>query len=252
MRYRAIIFDLFGTLVNSFTRREYDQVNAQMAAAVNAPYAEFWRLMGETYSDFCLGRYSSYEDLISEVCSCVGVQANMAQITRAAAFHYEFIASAILPEPEVLETLDRLKKSNYRIGLISDCGPSVPLLFPQSPLARFIDVPVFSCEEQIKKPSSAIYQRTCQRMELEPHECIYVGDGSSQELTGAAAVGMRPVLKRTDLSDVYDSHRPEVESWQGLAVNEIMELCDMCIHSGFSCGVLTGEDALIRQSRKKL
>jgi putative hydrolase of the HAD superfamily len=62
---------------------------------------------------------------------------------------------------------------------------------------------------------------------MEPQECIYVGDGSSQELTGAAAIGMRPVLKRIDLRDVYDSHRPEVEGWRGLAINEIKELCDM-------------------------
>ena len=224
MRYRAVIFDLFGTLVSSFTRREYDQVNARMASAVQVPYAEFWRLMGETYRDFCLGRYSSYEDLISEVCSRVGVQANMAQITRAAGLHYEFIASAIVPDPEVLDTLDRLKKSDYRLGLISDCGPSVPLLFPKSPLASYIDIPVFSCEEQIKKPSSSIYHRICQRLDVEPDECIYVGDGSSQELTGAAAVGMRPVLKRTDLSDVYDRHRPDVENWRGLAVKEICEI----------------------------
>ena len=229
MRYRAVIFDLFGTLVNSFTRREYDQVNAQMAAAVSVPYPEFWQFMGETYSDFCLGRYSSYEDLISDACSRAGVQVDMAQITQAAAFHYEFISDAIVPEPEVLESLHSLKKRGYRLGLISDCGPSVPLLFPNSPLARFIDVPVFSCEERIKKPSSSIYQRTCQRLAIAPQECIYVGDGSSQELTGAAEAGMRPVLKRTDLRDVYDKHRPEVESWQGLVINEIMELCDMCI-----------------------
>ena len=227
MRYQAVIFDLFGTLVNSFTRREYDQVNAQMAAAVRVPYPEFWRLMGDTYQDSCLGRYSSYEDLVSDVCSRAGVQVNLTQITQAAAFHYEYIANAIVPEPEVLEALNRLKQRGMRLGLISDCGPSVPLLFPQSPLTRFIDAPVFSCEERIKKPSSAIYQRICQRLKTEAQKCIYVGDGSSQELTGAAAVGMRPVLKRTDLHDVYDSHRPEVEGWSGLAVNEIKELCSM-------------------------
>ena len=227
MPYRAVIFDLFGTLVNSFTRREYDKVNAQMAAAVSVPYAEFWRLMGETLHESCLGRYSSFERLISDICNRTGVHADSAKIAQAAAYHHEFLANAIEPETEVLETLDRLKKRGHRLGLISDCGPPVPLLFPRSPLARFIDTPVFSCEEQIKKPSSAIYRRTCQRMQLEPHECIYVGDGSSQELTGAAAVGMRPVLKRTDLSDVYDSHRPEVENWQGPAVNEIKELFDM-------------------------
>ena len=146
------------------------------------------------------------------------------QITQAATFHYEFIANAIVPGPEVQEALDNLKQTGFRLGLISDCGPSVPLLFPKSPLARYIDVPVFSCEERIKKPSSDIYQRICQRLQIEPPQGIYVGDGSSQELTGAAAVGMRPVLKRTDLRDVYDSHRPEVEGWRGLAVDEIKEI----------------------------
>jgi hypothetical protein len=38
---------------------------------------------------------------------------------------------------------------------------------------------------------------------------------------------MRPILKRTDLHDVYDRHRPEVESWRGQAVDEIKELCDI-------------------------
>lgn len=48
-----------------------------------------------------------------------------------------------------------------------------------------------------------------------------------QELTGAAEAGMRPVLKRIDLSDVYDRHRPDVENWRGLAVNEIKEICEI-------------------------
>ncbi len=228
MRYRAAIFDLFGTLVRSFTRQEYDQVNAQMATAVRVPYADFWRLMGETYQDSCLGRYSSFEEIVSDVCCRAGVEANMTHITQAAWFHYKFTANALAPEPAVLEALDRLKKRGLQLGLISDCGPSVPLLFPQSPLARFIDIPVFSCEERIKKPSSSIYKRICERLEIKAQECIYVGDGSSQELTGAAAVGMRPILKRTDLRDVYDRHRPEVESWRGQAIDEIKELCDMC------------------------
>ncbi len=227
MPCRAFIFDLFGTLVNGFTRQDYDQVNAQMAAAVRVPYTEFWRLMGETYRDSCLGRYNTYEDLVADVCARAGVQAHLTRIAQATAFHFEFIAKAIVPEPEVLETLDIRKKSGLRLGLISDCAPAVPMLFPKSPLSRLIDVPVFSCEERIKKPSSPIYHRTCQRLQIVPQECIYVGDGSSQELTGAAAVGMRPVLKRIDLSDVYDSHRPEVEGWRGLAINEIKELCDM-------------------------
>ena len=232
MRYRAIVFDLFGTLVRSFTRQEYDQVNARMAAAVGVPYAEFWRLMGETYRDSCLGRYGCYEDLVADVCGRAGVEANTAHIEQAARFHYAFMAAALAPEPDVLDALDRLKQRGLSLGLISDCGPSVPALFAQSPCARLIDVPVFSCEERIKKPASAIYGRACQRLKISAQECIYVGDGSSQELTGAAAAGMRPVLKRTDLHDVYDRHRPEVESWRGPAVDAIGELCDISFWDG--------------------
>ena len=36
MPYRAVIFDLFGTLVNSFTRRQYDKVNAQTLSFAKA------------------------------------------------------------------------------------------------------------------------------------------------------------------------------------------------------------------------
>ncbi len=227
LKYKAVVFDLFGTLVGSLTRREHDRVNAKMAAAVGVPYADFWQLMGDTYHDRCLGRYDTYEDLLSEICRRTAVPLNMKGIAQAAELNREFMANALVPAPEVMEALDELKRRGYRIGLISNCGPAVSQLFPLSPLARCIDVPVFSCDERVAKPADTIYQRTCQRLETEPEFCIYVGDGSSQELTGAAAMGMLPVLKRTDLSDVYDSHRPEVETWRGLAVNEIPELCDL-------------------------
>ena len=154
---------------------------------------------------------------------------NKTRIAQAAKVNHEFTADALVPDPEVLGALDELKRRGYRLGLISNCGPAVPLLFPRSPLARYIDIPVFSCAERVAKPSSDIYQRACQRLKIVAQNCIYVGDGSNQELTGAAATGMRPILKRTDLRDVYDRHRPEVETWRGLAVDKISELCDLCI-----------------------
>ena len=229
VRYRAVLFDLFGTLVGSLTRREHDQVNAKMAAEVGVPYADFWQLMGETYQDRCLGRYDTYEDLLWYICRRTGVTANTNGIAQAAELNRQFMANALVPRPEVMETLDELKRRGFRTGLISNCGPAVSQLFPRSPLARGIDIPVFSCDERVAKPADTIYQRTCQRLKTEPEFCIYVGDGSNQELTGAAALGMLPVLKRTDLSDVYDSHRPEVETWTGLAVDEIPELLDLDI-----------------------
>ena len=126
-----------------------------------------------------------------------------------------------------MEALGLLKRNGLYIGLITNCNSNVPLLFPESPLAQYIDVPVFSCEERIKKPAHRIYEIACERLKIEPQECLYVGDGSGEELTAAAAVGMLPILKHADLTDVYDPHRPEVENWQGIIIDEIVELCDI-------------------------
>ena len=227
MKYEAVIFDLFGTLVRSFTRQEYDQVDAKMAKAISVPYPEFWRLMGETFHDRSLGRYGSMEENIQDICCRLGVEADTTQITQAAKYHYEFMSHAIVPEQEVLEALSMLKTRGLQLGLISNCGPDVPLIWEQSPLAQLIDIAVFSCEERVGKPSIGIYQVSSHRLQTEPQKCIYVADGSSEELTSAAATGMLPILKRTDLNDVYDKQRPEVTSWRGLAVDEIRELPDM-------------------------
>ncbi len=57
---------------------------------------------------------------------------------------------------------------------------------------------VFSCAEGARKPDSRLYEACASRLSVDPAECIYVGDGDDDELEGAAAVGMRPVLLRTD------------------------------------------------------
>ena len=83
------------------------------------------------------------------------------------------------------------------------------------------------CRARLKKPSHRIYEIACERLKVQPQECLYVGDGSSEELTAAASVGMLSILKRADLTDVYDPHRTEVENWQGIAIDKIAELCDI-------------------------
>ena len=74
------------------------------------------------------------------------------------------------------------------------------------------------------KPDPPIYAETCRRLSVEPADCLYVGDGSDRELTGALEVGMTPVLLRVSLGDTYDSSRPDVEQWRGLAVSSLSDV----------------------------
>ena len=224
MSYKAVIFDLYGTLVENFSRRAYDKVQEEMAKILGVSYPKFWQTMGETIKDRSLGNLSAEENIV-EVCRRLGVQADRTQIEQTVFLKDEFTRKSIIPEPEVLEALDLLKRNGLYTGLITNCNSAVPRFYPESPLSQYIDVPVFSCEERTKKPSHRIYEIACERLNVQPQECIYVGDGSGEELTGASAVGMLPILKRADLTDVYDPHRPEVDNWHGHVIDEIMELC---------------------------
>ena len=227
MPYKAVIFDLYGTLVDNFSSQAYDQVQEQMAKALNIPYPKFRQVMLETINDKSSGGYHAVEDNISEICRRLSIKADTIRIEQAAVPHYEFSKSTLVVESKVLEALDTLKSDGLLLGLITNCRPPIPSAFRQSPLAQYIDGAVFSCEEQVRKPTHRIYEIACEQLRVQPQECLYVGDGSGEELTGAAAVGMFPILKRVDLTDVYDPHRPEVENWQGIIIDEITELCDI-------------------------
>ncbi len=227
MRYKALIFDLFGTLVPSYSRRAYDQVLEETAAVLHAPYPEFREAMKRLFYERAVGKGRSVEENLVEACRRLGRKANRPQIAQAAALRYRFTQKALIPDAETLNALAELKSRGLLLGMITNCASDTVKCFPQSPLATYIDAAAFSCEERIQKPARAIYETACRRLNVKPLECVYIGDGSSEELTGAAAVGMFPILIRVDLTDVYDPHRSEVENWRGVEINEIAELCKM-------------------------
>ncbi len=226
MQYKAIIFDLYGTLVPIFSRKVYDPVLVKMAKILNVSYQKFWKIKAETINDRSLGKLSA-EEHIKEIGRRLNVSVNKTQMEKISAINNEFTRNSLIPKTEVLQGLNRLKCKGYLLGLITNCNNTVPMLYPNSPLAQYIDTPIFSCEEHIKKPSPRIYEIACERLNVKPEECIYVGDGSSEELTGASTVGMQPILIRTNLSDAYDPHRSDVENWNGTTINEISELCNI-------------------------
>ena len=45
----------------------------------------------------------------------------------------------------------------------------------------------------MKKPDSCIYEEAARRLGVTPSECLFVGDGGSDELPGAKAAGMTAI-----------------------------------------------------------
>ena len=219
------MFDLFGTLVRNYSNVAYEQVIARMAEALAADASLLSTRLGQAYRDREIGLVDSIEASFAAACRDLGLAGATPEcIERAARHHYEYAATVVAPEPGVVEALVELRARGFRIGLVSNCGPDIPRLWPDLPLTPLIDASLFSCLERLRKPDPRIYALCAERLGVAPAECLYVGDGSDGELSGAAAAGMHPVLKRTDLSDVYDAEREDVRSWRGPEVGSILEV----------------------------
>ena len=225
MKYRAVIFDLFGTLVKNFTVQQHEGTLGQMAEILSAPRDEFIQLWYGTFNMRCLGELKTPEENVDYVCRELGIETDKDMVKKAALIRYSLTKDTLIPLPGVIDMLSSLKKQGRKIGLVSDCSSEVPNIWPDTPFESIFDITVFSCTEGVKKPDPQIYRLAAEKLDVNPEDCLYIGDGSSNELTGAAAVGMYPVLIIDPEEDRSGTHRVDFEgdNWNGLVISSLNE-----------------------------
>ena len=225
MKYKAVIFDLFGTLVPTLSRREYRIVLERMASSLSVPLDDFNRIWFETARERNIGIIDSIEANIEHVCKELGARAGDAEIRRAMRMRINFVTKIMRPRPDAVEVLSRLKLAGFKIGLISNCSPDTPVIWQDTPFVPFFDVTVFSSSVGMKKPDPRIYNLAMEQLGVKPEDCLYVGDGASQELAGAARVGMNPVLIKV-FDEGFDGSLPNDarEEWDGPTISSLTEV----------------------------
>lgn len=191
MKYKAVIFDLFETLITEWGHKKYTK--SEMCADLGIEKDTFDFFWDENEEQRYLGDIS-FEDSILYVCKRCGKTVDssvMSDIvdkrvkTKSACFEYV--------NPEVYMLLERLKAIGLRTAIISNCSPEEVTPLKESAIYRYFDEVVLSCDIHMKKPDSCIYEEAARRLGVTPGECLYVGDGGSDELPGARDAGMTAV-----------------------------------------------------------
>lgn len=222
MRHRAVIFDLFGTLIDNFSASEYAGILEQMARLVGAPVRDFAGQWRKTVGERMAGRFPTVEAGIADVCAALGLRAEESQVAAAAGVRVEFTRRGLTPRDGALRLLTELRASGRKVGLVTNCTMEVPILWGETPFAALVDEAVFSCVARAAKPDPRIYETACERLAVAPGECLYVGDGANRELRAAAEIGMEPVLLRVPYDDPREWDRVEAAEWEGATVSTLM------------------------------
>ena len=219
----AVVFDLFGTLVYEFPRADWDGWLETSAAILETDVDAFKAAWQATGIERQTGRLGDVEENLRTVAARAGAWPTDAQLTEVLDARAEMYRKWFVPRPGAEEVLGGLRGEGYPLGLISMCAPDAPAMWRASTLADAVDIEVFSCDVGLRKPDPEIYLLATERLGVAPQACLYVGDGSYRELSGAAAVGMRPVLIR-DPQEEAEMLRPEVEEWEGTTIDDLRRI----------------------------
>jgi putative hydrolase of the HAD superfamily len=224
MKFKAVIFDLFGTLVDTSSRSAYSEVLSAMAEVLQAPREKFVQLWFDTFPMRTRGELANPEHNIQHICDELKINCTESQIQEAIQLRLKFVGSSLVARKDAIAVLKEIKRRGMKIGLISDCSWEVPVLWEKFSLSEYIDFPVFSCSIGMKKPDPRIYKQATDMLGVHPQDCIYVGDGSSNELSGAKKAGMFPVMIRVPYEKDPDAYRTEEEEWHGPVVSSLSEV----------------------------
>jgi HAD superfamily hydrolase (TIGR01509 family) len=185
---RAVIFDLYGTLIHE---PDFEDCFPVLASAIGIDEVEYRQARQKTVADAMVGRLTTAEDRARAILAELGRPNHDGLAERLADIERSHRWPRVRPYPATISTLRTLRERGYPIGLVSDCtglmGRPIPERLGILPL---LDAIALSYEVGHAKPSPEIFRAAIDPLGVSPENCLYVGDGGSDELNGASALGM--------------------------------------------------------------
>lgn len=189
---KAIYFDLFFTLivpVYEKANNEFDILNLSV---------DEWEKYAENdvlYRERALGFVKTESEIIDKIVSLLPFEVTAVQRQKVLHAREARMQNALEGvSEEILDALQKLKSMNIKLGLISNADCIDCKHWSSSPLSRYFDDAVFSCDVGLLKPDRQIYELAMRRMDVSPEQSMFVGDGGSNELYGAKSAGMKTVF----------------------------------------------------------
>jgi putative hydrolase of the HAD superfamily len=205
MSIEAVIFDLYGTLVDIWTDEDDMSVYYCLCKflhyyGVSFEAEELAARYQESAAAHLLdhpGPYGEidvflvFEDILSE-----GLRKSpeRALVVWLARLFRSLTTQRLGLFPDTLPALDELAAS-YRLGLVSDAQwvfsePEIRFL----DLEKYLETVVLSSRYFVRKPAPQIYSHALRAMKLQPSQALYVGNDPGRDVPGPQEIGMPVVV----------------------------------------------------------
>lgn len=125
---------------------------------------------------------------------------------------------------KIMRMLNKLKKK-YKLALLTNSDIfSISFVRKKYDIDEYFDVVLISCEERKIKPDREIFKKILDKLELNPEECMMVGDNLYNDIVPAKDFGMKTLLfDKYQRWGNYDSVDIKVNNIDDF-VNSLLEL----------------------------
>ncbi len=204
MALQAILFDLFGTLVDIWTDEEDPEVYRVLSqfltyyGIVYTPEELALRYRGKTAAKMAqlpgpygeIDVYQVFEEILAEGW---GKQPERSQVWWVARLFRSLTRRRFALFPDTIPALSDLSR-NFQLGLVSHAQwvysePEIRFLG----LDRYLDPVILSSRFFVRKPDPQIFGHALRSLRISPQEALYVGNDPTEDLAGPQAIGL-PVL----------------------------------------------------------
>ncbi len=144
------------------------------------------------------GRSCHFADRLRAALAAAGASCDDDALGRLTAAFCEPIRAASSLYAETEETLEALCDAGTRLAIVSNTYWDVPGRFVRGDMERweidgYFQAMIFSGDVPWRKPNPEFMLAAARELDVEPEECLVVGDSLKADIAGARAAGMRSV-----------------------------------------------------------
>ena len=184
---QAVIFDLFGTLVDS--------------DLYISPYSDLMRSMGLTDAEMTVARHlylttplATVEDAARLLEARLPGRRVPLETIRKAEGDFSRHEQSFDWIDGAREVLEELRRDGCKLGLVSNLTTAYKRTAVRLGIEELVDQVVYSCDVRAIKPEPAIFHVALRGLGVTPHAAVMVGDTIEADILGARGAGMKAIL----------------------------------------------------------
>lgn len=229
--YKAIIFDLYGTLLDIHTDEEDPKLWERLAHFYNMHGAYYTpQSLKMAYAQHVKALLKKQQrrgidvpdieilKVFKRLFKAAGVKASPQLLQETARLFRILSLDYVRPYPGALALLETLRRKGYKILLLSNAQRAFTMDELQATgLLPNFDRIFLSSDYRVSKPSPRFFKVLLNAEGLKASECLFVGNDHVADIGGAQGVGMASVYLHTNCSrsDAPESTGADWEFWDG-------------------------------------